>query len=444
MSRMSRIAVLCLLLGGSFEALSPSVQAEAPGGWVETRTAGVRAKWTLEQIRASVPASRGAFTFPPPYNTHAVRITDLRDCAAGADCLHSLGYSSWRNTNNHVDSNDLLLFLSLDRRNGGDGPTLFRYDKTKDTITKVGPLFDNTSKFSWHSGTGWYFSATMPTSLYLNDGPQLLRYDVLAKRFQTVFDVSSLWGNDKYIAQVHSSNDDLVHSATLHIVGTDEALGCIVYHEDSHRLAFFSKIGMFDECAVDKSGHWLMSLENIDGRNDVDMRIVDLASETEVARIFDEQGGTRHADLGYGYILGADSWNALPNVTSTWLLGPRPSKGPVVHSNINWNINVLNHRSHTNARPGIPMEQQYACGSNADLSSVQNEVVCVPLDGSDRQLIVAPVMTHLDASGGRTPYSKLPLGNLDITGRYFLWTTNLSGHRLEAFLVKIPSERLTE
>jgi hypothetical protein len=444
MSRFGCLAVLCAIMCGTVAPFPASVGAQAPGGWVESRTAGVRAKWTADQIRSSIPASRGAFRFPSPYHAQAVRITDPSDCAGGGDCLHPIGHASWRNTNNHVDSNDLLLFLSLDRRNGGEGPTLFRYDKTKDAIAKVGPLFGATSKFSWHSGTGWYFSATMPSTLYMNDGPKLLRYDVMAKHFDTVFDVSSLWGNDKYIGQMHSSNDDLVHSATLKITGTDEALGCVVYHEDSHRLAFFGKVGLFDECALDKSGHWLMSLENIDGRYDVDMRIFDLASETEVARIVNEQGPVSHADLGYGYIVGADSWNPLPNASQTWLLGHTVTKGPVVHSNINWNLTALNHRSHANAKAGVPMEQQYACGSNADASGVQNEVTCIPLDGSDRQLIVAPVMTNLEAPGGKTPYNKMPNGNLDITGQYYLWTTNLSGNRLEAFLVKVPSQLLTQ
>jgi hypothetical protein len=52
------------------------------------------------------------------------------------------------------------------------------------------------------------------------------------------------------------------------------------------------------------------------------------------------------------------------------------------------------------------------------------------------------VMTDLDAAGGRDvygdDYSQLPKGNLDVTGTYFIWTTNLGGDRLDAFLVKIP------
>ena len=81
-----------------------------------------------------------------------------------------------------------------------------------------------------------------------------------------------------------------------------------------------------------------------------------------------------------------------------------------------------------------------------------NEIVCFPLDsarnadGSLDVLVVTQVMTDLDASGGRDndgdDYEQLPKGNLDVTGRYFIWTTNLGGDRLDAFLVKIPAERL--
>ena len=38
-------------------------------------------------------------------------------------------------------------------------------------------------------------------------------------------------------------------------------------------------------------------------------------------------------------------------------------------------------------------------------------------------------------------YGAMPKGNLDVTGRWFLWTTNLGGDRLDAVLVKIPAER---
>jgi hypothetical protein len=36
----------------------------------------------------------------------------------------------------------------------------------------------------------------------------------------------------------------------------------------------------------------------------------------------------------------------------------------------------------------------------------------------------------------------LPKGNLDITGQYFIWTTNTGGNRIDAFLVKVPAQLL--
>src|SRR2546427_8825408 len=41
-------------------------------------------------------------------------------------------------------------------------------------------------------------------------------------------------------------------------------LGCMVYREDTKKFLYYPKTGDFDECAIDKSGRWLMSLENVD------------------------------------------------------------------------------------------------------------------------------------------------------------------------------------
>jgi hypothetical protein len=436
-----RIAfITCLLALGSLTGIA---SAGAPGGWIEKDGSGLRTKLTADQIQSFVPPTRGTFTFPYPYETKAVRLTDMSDCSGGGDCLFPVGYSYWRNSNNHVGSNDMYLFFSFDRRKGGEGPTLFRYDKSKDTVAKVGPLFEPASKFSWSTSEGWYFSATQPTKLYMNDGPKLLRYDVLSRQFETVMDASSRWGNDKYIMQSHSSNDDLVHSMTLRIRGTGEMLGCLVYHERDQRLAFFAKAGIFDECHLDKAGRWLVSLEDLDGQYGTDMRVFDMSDDSEVSRIYHQDGGLGHSDLGYGYIVGASSYQSAPNASALWYFGRPVSKGPVVHYNVNWNVSALNHISHGNARQGVPPSSQFVCGSNAERASgVQNEITCVRLDGSTDQLVVAPVMTNLDAPGGHGDYAKIPKGNLDITGQYFIWTTNLSGHRMEAFLVKVPSELL--
>jgi hypothetical protein len=77
----------------------------------------------------------------------------LAEGDGGADCVDYIGYSFWRNTNYHVGSNTMLIFVTLDRNRGGAGPTLFSYDKTADQVTKVRPLFDPSSPYAHVAAT---------------------------------------------------------------------------------------------------------------------------------------------------------------------------------------------------------------------------------------------------------------------------------------------------
>jgi len=417
---------------------SPATAQNAPGGWVEKQASATRPRWSAAQIQSFMPATRGAFTFPAPYQTRAARLTDASDCS-GQDCVYSLGYSYWRNTNNHVGSDEMLIFLSFDRQRGGAGATLFTYNKVTEAVTKVGPLFPAGSKFNGYGGGGWYFSATLPTKLYLTDGPKLLRYDVISKQFETVFDITAQFGANRTVWQTHSSNDDKVHSATLQVTDTGQYLGCFVYSEITGQYRYYPQQGVFDECQIDKSGRYLIVKDEMNGNDKMDNVYVDLQTGTQ-RTVYDAMG---HSEMGYGYIIGGDPWNPLPNAAITNSFAPTfLTTGPVVFRNINWNTSAINHLSHLNAKPGVPMSSAFACGSNADRGPAQNEVLCFRLDTSQDQLVVAPVMTNLDAPGGGADYWKYPKGNLDISGQYFVWTSNLSGNRLDAFLVKVPSQLL--
>jgi hypothetical protein len=229
----------------------------------------------------------------------------------------------------------------------------------------------------------------------------------------------------------------------------------VVYDGARRRFWYYGTPGgyVFDECHVDKSGRWLLVHETrLDGvrRN----RVKDLRTG-RVTSIDDVNGALGHLDMGFGYAVGADTYNPLPNATIL-LKFPitrteRPI-GPVVHFNKRWDLAAANHVAHGNARSGVPAESQYACGSNASrVADMADEIICFSLDpagnadGSLTVVVVAQVMTDLDAPGGGDvdgdDYEQTPKGNLDLTGRYFLWTTNLGGNRLDAFLVKIPAER---
>ena len=422
-----------------------------------------RRRFTRDEILGFLPAdeSKGAFNFPAPYGTTAVRLTNASDCG-GTDCVAYIGYSYWRNTNNHAGRSEMLIFLGLDRSAGGPGPSLRSYDKISDEVRNLGPLFDESSPYSYATGEGWYFSGTQPTTLYtfLVGDPRLRRYDVLSHQFEntSAMDLANCRRPNVCpvsavsIFQPHSSDDDTTHSATVQD-GLFNRLGCVVYNGKKFR--FFAPPPGFalDECHIDKSGQWLMLLE-VNAKGSVQNRIVNLRSGT-IATIEDMDGSLGHLDMGYGYAVGADNYNVFPNAT---ILLRFPIKSPirpidqVVHYNKRWDIAAANHIAHGNAINGTAASQ-YACGSNASrVPDMADEIVCFSLDpdrnagGAPDVLVVGQVMTDLDASGGRDvagdDYTQLPKGNLDVTGRYFIWTTNMGGDRLDAFLVKVPYEWL--
>ena len=432
-----------IALQGAQSAFAQGASTPAPGGFVEkTNSTNVRALLTPAQIQSLIP-QRGAFVFPSPYNTQAARLTNSADCG-GADCVNPVGYSYWRNINNSAGSDTLLAFIVLDRARGGAGPTLFSYNKLTGATTVVGPLFAAADPLSWATGEGWYFSATLPTTLYVNSGTRLMRYDVMSRQMQTVFDAAPQYGSDKYIWQIHSSNDDLVHSATLRSTATYEMLGCLAYREDTRQFSYFPKIGDLDECQIDKSGRWLVIKENVDGLYGEDNRIIDLQTGVEKV-LLDQNGAAGHSDNGYGYMIYSDNWNSLPNALRVFEFGTDQLQAPLVYHNMDWTVAAPNHVSHANAKPGTPLGQQYACGSSANQTNANraNEIICFRLDTSMDVLIVAPVMTNLNASGGGSDiYSKLPKGNLDPTGQFFVWTSNMGGSRQDAFIVSVPSQLL--
>ena len=437
---LSSVALVLLLRAAAF--------AQFPGGFVELATsADVRPLLTQTEIQQLLP-DRGPFRFPPPYLTQGVRLTNASDCD-DEDCVYDVGYSYWRNMNNHVGSDSILIFLALMRNHGGSGVTLFSYNKVTDVVTKVGPLFDPESKYSFASGEGWYFSGTRPTALYMNDGPKLLRYDVIAKTFETVLDVSPQFGNDVYIWQANSSNDDRVHSGTLKSPTTSDELGCFAYREDTRQFLYFPQLGFaYDECQIDKSGRWLLIKEKLgtDPRSEVDNRIIDLTTAAETD-LLDIDGAGGHSDNGFGYMVAVDNWNPQSNAIRLWTFGPNPlGPGTIVYYDPQRTPESVQHLSHANAKAGVPPEQQYVCGSGADALNGPrvNEIVCFPLDGSLRVLVVAPVMTDMNAPGGGDSYDTLPKGNLDVTGQYFIWTSNLGGSRLDAFIVKVPAQLLSD
>lgn len=450
---------LCLLMLMHVLWVSEARSQSFPGGFLEPQGSTPRPKWTTTFLNTFLPATRGVFTFPAPYNTRGVRITQASDCG-GLDCVHYVGYAYWPNMNNHVASNEILIVLGMSIARGGEGPTLFRYDKTTEAIVKDGPLWSAASPDSiWRSQSTemWHWSFTLPTKLYMVDNvatqQKLLRFDVVSKTFETIF---TLVGNFPgctasscpfKIRQTHANADDTVFSMTVTTTGsnpTTDWLGCLVYQPTrSPTTRWYPKVGAeFDECHLDKSGQYVIALENNGGFTEPTLnRFFDNHTGAET-RITGPTATLGHLDSGYGYFVGADNTNALPNASIYYAMNPF-ALGPVVHKNPNFNVVALNYVAHSNAMSGQPLNKQVVCGSHADATVNQNEVTCLRIEPAVEQLIVAPIMTDLTATGGQAGcadfnYCKAPKGNLDVTGRYFLWTSNLGSTRLDAILVKVP------
>ena len=427
----------------------------APGGFIEKDGTSVsRATLTAAQIGNFLP-SRGQFTFPAPYGTQGVRITNSSDCG-GQDCL-DMTYSYWNNMSNSAGSDVMYILIGLDKQRGGEGPTLFKFTKSTGALAKVGPLFAATNPLSKQSTEGWYFSHSMPTKIYLHDKSKLERYDVLSHTMSTVFDSTTKYPGT-IITQTNSSNDDDVHSATLENATSYAKEGCVVYQSSTKKWWFFPTVAKFDECQVDKSGHYVEVKEKLTQDTcascDEDDLIVDLQTGKQ-QYVLDKDGAGGHSDLGYGYMVASDNWNTEANAWRVWNLADLVD-GKLVYHGGTWGSFAPSHVSWSNASATAPLSQQYVCGGAAVSASdvTGNEIRCFNLDGSvataDQQsLVVAPVMTDVNAAGGDatcpncTDYGKDPKGNLDPTGEYFFWTSNMGSGRLDAFMVRVPSQKLT-
>jgi len=423
-----------------------------PGGFMENgMDTVVRSRLDSIQIAAFMP-QRGLFTFPAPYNTQGVRITNAGDCQGG-DCVSYIGYSYWRNTNNHIGCDSMLIFAGLDISKGGTGPTLFSYNKITDHVNNLGPLFTTSSPFYLCSGEGWYFSATLSSKLYIKGEKALIRYDVITHVFDTVFDVRNFFGTDKYIWQCHSSNNDRMHSFTLRDDATYASLGSGVYDELLDTMYYFPAIGDLDECQIDKSGKWLLIKENVDSLYGEDNMIINLMTG-EQRVLLDQDGAAGHSDNGFGYMVAADNWGEVGD-TKLWRFSDHPFNWTRVMRGRYWSDfagcgYASWHLSFADAKDTsvVSINNQFVVASAVSENGCPrcDEITAFRLDTTLDVLVVAPTMTNFKKTGGSGDtipgYSKMPKGNVDITGKYFIWSSNIGTNRLDVFIVKIPSQLL--
>lgn len=384
------------------------------GGFVLPATdTSVRPRLTREAIAAFLP-DRGGFTFPDPYGTFGVRVTNADDCPGGVD----YGYSYWRKVYNQPDSGGLLVLVGCNRQRGGQGPSLFSVNKQSGEVQSLGPVFGPDDPKSWATAEQWYFSAQRP-AIYLPDGPSLLRHDVVSRETETVFTLPSV---GTYLWQPHSSDDDRVHSATVRDTATEQMLGAVVYRTGAG-VVLHAKSGDYDECQIDASGRWLIIK---DGPGGGDNRILDLETGDE-RTLRNIDGAAGHSDCGRGTLVGEDDYHALPGALLRWDLAHLDQPGTVQYHLTQWGSG-LGHVAVAGSRALI------SHASREDWPRV-NELVVVELDGSLSGGVVAPNLVDLRTAPG--DYAALPKACMDAHGEWALWIGNCGTERGDAFLVRL-------
>jgi hypothetical protein len=334
------------------------------------------------------PASLGPFTFPAPYGTRGIRLTNQGNASAGCDPRL---YSYWSCVNNHRGYGHLFVVVG---RRGGQAPILLRVEKASGSVTTVRelPMIG--------TGEGCYFSDTYPTRFYFLEHASLRHVDVDSGHIATVFTFDTklyhLW-------QAHSSANDRVHSATVKD-DSDLDIGCVVCRDGVQ--TFIPAAGL-DECQIDKSGRYLVIQEHNDNR------FIDVGSKL-TRFVTNAEGAVAHCDVGEAFVVGEDDQHE-PGALVKWdlaawrgreLLWQAPGWGPGM--------------GHVAVRDDLALLS----------SNWSGELLSISISGRYAPRPVAPGMI----SGG--DYDHQLRACLDPTGEYACWIAFIAG-RFDAFLVKV-------
>lgn len=356
------------------------------------------------------PAGLGPFTFPAPWNSQAIRLTNASNAPNG--CEPRI-YPYWSCVNNHKGRAELFVFIG--RR--GQFPIILVVNKATGHVeTKDVLPWDTT-------GEGIYWSDADPDLLYFLQGPALKTFK--SGNVRTVAELNPEYGDDLW--QAHSSADDTVHSATVRRRTTDgpyEVLGCVVFRQGQQSLFFQiqSTPEDYDECIVDKSGRWLIVQEKVNG--DRRNRIHDLRHSDSPPRIItDLDGALGHLDVGDGIIVGEDDRHE-PGALVKWDLENPHSTRELVWRAADWGPGL----GHGALRAGRVLLSSNWSGELLDVSLK---------DGTYR--VIAPGMIAAWPPEHPRAYDTQLRACFDPPGEYACWASNMDvlGGRVDVFLVRV-------
>lgn len=403
-----------------------------------------------------MPSTKGPFTFPAPYGTRGARITDSTDRGGNNDVVYKPGYSYWPAINYHgAGDPEIKILVSFSDSNG---LRIFKYNKTTEAVTNVGPAIDPGRAYSGIVDEHIYWSQSHPDKFYVIYLGKLIRYNHETDTEEVVIDLathaSAPAGADT-MWQPNSSRDDTVHSFTVRQGSTP--LGAASYNETTDTLTYHAAVGQFDECQISRDGGYLIVKQDENSSGGEDVRLHRLSDNA--TWLYDDQidGAPGHSDNGDGFMIGADNWSVNQagddNVWKLWDLSQGGSIVPVTqYYNDDSLIEAPSHCSANAVFPG-GITDQIVCmsSSNAINTPHANEIFFVKMDGSRRVLIGCPSMTQTTTGGdglgnttGTILYYRRGKASWDHTGRYCIFGSNLMGDYMDIFLLKVPYELLND
>ena len=163
----------------------------------------------------------------------------------------------------------------------------------------------------------------------MNDGPRMLRYDVMTHAMSDVFNV------EQPCSAATASSGRCTRATTTTCTPRPCKDSSLVRDARLHRLrrgirrahVLSPQKGDFDECQIDKSGRWLLDQgerRRPERRGQPHHRSADRRREV----FLDENGAAGHSDLGYGYMVAEDNFNHAPGAVRVWQLGRTSGQRP--------------------------------------------------------------------------------------------------------------------
>ena len=213
-----------------------------------------------------------------------------------------------------------------------------------------------------------------------------------------------------------------------------------VYREDTNQFFYYPQKGPLRR-VPDRQERPLARDQGEDrhgSESEVDDRIIDLQTGGE-RDLLDRNGAGGHSDIGFGYMVASDNYNSQPGAVRLWdfnldmTAASRRVRRGTGHARLPddiWDTDV-GHVASATRKPASRSASSTSCSAMpAARPAARERNLCFRLDGSLKRSSSRPISpTSNAAGGGSDDYWKLPKGNLDVTGEYFIWTANAGTSR---------------